>query len=186
MAPHWNDLVRMYRPLAGVSMAAIDCGRLHGICESLEGTTTPSVRYFAPGQKAGVMFAGDREIGPLAEWARNLTALEPYTAPGSVFFAPPGEIDAITAEGGWVLVVVDSHQRRAYDHAQVAACEAQREIQFRALSNVDYPKEAGRFCRNDAGQCIFLTNGEETHAYDGEVETQAILSFLDAKLPSDL
>jgi thiol-disulfide isomerase/thioredoxin len=186
MAPEWNDLVRMYRPLPGFVMAAIDCGRLHAICESLEGTTTPSVRYFPPGQKVGVMFTGDREVGPLTEWVRNLTNADPYTAPGSLLFVPPSDIDALTNEGGWVLVAVDNHQVRFYNQTEIRSCEDHREIQFRALSNVNYRKEAIHFCRNDSGNCIFLTNGEETFTFEGEVDAQEIAAFLDNNLPTEL
>jgi hypothetical protein len=167
-------------------MAAIDCGRLHGICESLEGTTTPSVRYFPPNQKTGVLYTGERVLIPLAEWVLNVTTIEPYTAPGSVLFVPPSEIDAITAEGGWAFVVVDDHRARFSDHNEIRNCEERYEIQFRALSNVDYRKEASRYCRNDSNNCIFLTNGEQTFDFSGDVNSQEIAAFLDANLPADL
>jgi thiol-disulfide isomerase/thioredoxin len=186
MAPVWNDVVRMYRPLSGFVFAAIDCGRLHGICETLEGTTTPSVRYFAPGQKTGTMFEGERELEPLLEFVKNFTKTEPYTASGSVMFVPPGEIDTITSEGGWVFVVVDNHKERYYDHGEIKKCEELREIQFRAVSNVDYRKEASRLCRNSEGRCIFLTNGEETVQYGEEVNVEKIGAFLESSLPPEL
>jgi hypothetical protein len=169
MAPEWNDLVRINRPVPGFVMAAIDCGRLHGICETLEGTTTPSVRYFAPNQKTGVAFTGEREVGPLAEWVKNVTNVEPYTAPGSLFF-----------------VVVDNHRSRFYNHSEIKKCEDLREIQFRALSNVDYRKEASRFCRNDSNNCIFVTNGQETTLFTGDVNVEELTAFLEISLPPEL
>jgi hypothetical protein len=103
-----------------------------------------------------------------------------------LLFVPPADIELITGEGGWAFVVVDDHKTHVYNQTEIRSCEEQREIQFRALSYVDYPKEAARYCQNDAPNCIFLTNGQETFQYTDEVSAKDIGAFIDANLPHEL
>jgi hypothetical protein len=176
----------MYHPLPDFLMAAIDCGRLHGICDNLEGTTTPSVRYFPPSQKTGILYTGERELAPLAEWVLNVTKIEPYTVAESLLFVAPSEVEKVMAEGGWILVVVDNHREHVYNHTVVRNCEERWEIQFRAVSNVDYRKEAARYCRNSSNNCVFLSNGEQSFEFTGDVNDQEIGDFLEGNLPAEL
>jgi hypothetical protein len=175
----------MYRPLSGITFAAIDCGSFDAVCEKLEGISSPSVRYFAPSEKVSVKYEGVREVGPMSEWVSNVTQMKPYTAAGSLLFVSPGEVERIIGEGGSVFVVVDNHKVRGYNHTEIRQCEGQREIQFRALSSVDFPKESARYCEG-GGNCIFLATAEEKVMYTGEVSTAEITAFLEAQLPPEL
>jgi thiol-disulfide isomerase/thioredoxin len=187
LAPHWNELVRMYHPVEGISMATLGCDRFSSLCIELDGTSTPGIQYFRPNEKVGITFDGERELGPLLEWVQNLTSFVPFAKPNCLLFAKPDEVAALTKDGGWAFVVVDSPVEPAFNHSEFRACETERpEIAFRAVSNVHFQSEADRLCHNDGKRCAFLSNGKDVVMYNDEIAADPLFAFLDVHVPSDL
>jgi hypothetical protein len=154
---------------------------------ALDGISTPSVQYFAPRHRTGVTFAGEREVLPLAKWVREKTGLDPYTKPNSVLFASPDEVADLTGAGRPVVVVVDNPRKQALNHTILRHCEAQRgEIPFRAISSEHFQSEVNRYCPNEKRSCVVVTDGKQAFEYTGDIDEDALLTFIDIHAPSEL
>jgi thiol-disulfide isomerase/thioredoxin len=187
IAPHWNELVRMYRPVPNLSMATVNCNHSQSLCMALDGTSTPSVQYFAPRHRTGVAFGGEREIVPLTKWVRNKTGLDPYTKPNSILFGSPEEIADLTGAGRPMVVVVDNPRKQTINHTVLRRCEALRvEIPFRAISSEHFQSDVGRYCPNERKSCVVVTDGKQVVEYAGEMDEDELLTFIDIHAPSEL
>jgi thiol-disulfide isomerase/thioredoxin len=185
VAPEWDELVRMYRPVPGIVMGVVNCDTAQALCVSLEGSSTPTILHFAPRQRNGVAYGGVKDVLHMTKWVRNITSLDPYTKPGSLIFTNPEEVSALTADGSWAFIVVDNPRKQFYNQTEIRKCEDQRSVAFRALSNAQFAVDAARLCKGELN-CAVLTDGNEAHEYGGAIDAGSILAFLDDRIPRDL
>ena len=185
-APEWNELVRIYHNVEGVVLATINCDRCPSLCAAFDGTSTPGVQHFAPKERKGEQFGGERTVLALAKWVKKNSGKDPFTKPHSLLFVSPKEIEADIQEN-WILLTIDNPRKQSYNHTEIRKCEEVRDdVLVRALSNKHFPKEAENFC-NGKEHCIVLTNGKDKFEYQGEIESRLLLDFIDFHFPeSDL
>ena len=181
----WNELARMYRPLDNFVTATINCDRWNSLCVMFDGSSTPTIEYFAPHEKNGQAYGGEREVLPLVKWVKKMADVTPFTKPGSLLFVTPSEIEELEKES-WVLIVADDPRNQHYNHTELRNCEGQRMIELRALSSTHWPKEVENACGTGIDHCIVLTDGKRKFLYEGDVETDKILTFFDSHVSPDL
>lgn len=187
-APEWNEIVRMYRPLAKHVFATVDCDRHKGICATLESASTPGFHHYAPHSRRGAPFAGERNVVHFAKWIREETGDLPYSRPGTLMFAREGddlsEIRDFAARG-YAFAVVDSPRQPRYNHTALRNVEAVRDdVMFRAVRSGT--SDAATLCGGSEKQnCMVLIAGNRTIEYSGEVDEDRLFDFLELNVADD-
>jgi len=73
LAPTWETLGKDYEDSHFVLIASVDCtSDASAICEKFGVTTYPNLRWFAPGDKEGEEYTGERDIFSLRQFASTL------------------------------------------------------------------------------------------------------------------
>ncbi|KAH0790086.1 putative protein disulfide isomerase [Histomonas meleagridis] len=180
--PEWNELVRIYYPIKDIVFATINCDRWRSLCSAFDGTSTPNFQYFAPHQRSGSAFGGEAEVVSFARWVKQMTSILPYTKPHTLMFTNPKEINDLKEEG-YVFTVLDDPKTQFYNHSVFRKVENQFDIPFRSLSPKEYPEESKAFC--DSPHCVVLLYKNEKYTYNGEIEIQNVMDFIDSHIPED-
>lgn len=182
--PVWNELARMYKPLDNIETATINCDRWNSLCVMFDGTSTPCVQYFAPKQRKGELYGGEKKVLPMVKWIKRMSDVLPFTQPGALLFASPSELTELEKEH-WVMIVADDPRKLAYNHTVFRSCEQERLIELRALSTSHYPKEVSELC-NGEDTCVALTNGKDKFLFEGALEEERLLDFFDEHVSPEL
>lgn len=191
IAPEWNEVVRIYKPLGKYIFATVDCDRSKSICSTLDSTSTPDFQYFQPHSRRGDHYGGERNIIHFVKWIKGVTGDIPYNKPWMLLFIKEGDHlkeinDFLIKENKYVFTVVDSPRKPYYNHTVFRNVETFRDdIVFRAVSiEAD---EGMKICGStEKRNCMVLLHEDQKVEYNGDVNEDKIFDFLDLNVKDEL